>query len=81
MQGLQLTGYGDPADVIKLVDVPDVGAPRPDEVVIDVEASPVEPTDLYIVAGVYGRPTTSTAPARRAGSWPSLGCRSKREIS
>ncbi len=54
MQGLQLTGYGDPADVIKLVDVPDVGAPRPDEVVIDVEASPVEPTDLYIVAGVYG---------------------------
>ena len=40
MQGLQLTGYGDPADVIKLVDVPDVGVPRPDEVVIDVEASP-----------------------------------------
>ena len=29
MQGLQLTSYGDPANVIKLVDVPDVGAPRP----------------------------------------------------
>ena len=55
MQGLQLTGYGDPADVVKLVDLPDVGAPGPDEVVIDIEASPVEPTDLYIVAGVYGR--------------------------
>ncbi|MGW6740717.1 zinc-dependent alcohol dehydrogenase family protein [Streptomyces sp. NPDC055025] len=54
MKALQLTGYGDPSAVVQLVDVPDVGAPAPDEVVIDVEASPVEPTDLYIIAGGYG---------------------------
>src|SRR5271169_3704962 len=55
MEGLQLTGYGDPAQVVKLVDVPDVGTPGPDEIVIDVEAASVEPSDLYIIAGAYGR--------------------------
>jgi NADPH:quinone reductase-like Zn-dependent oxidoreductase len=54
MKGIQLTGYGNPNEVVKLVDAPDVGAPGPDEVVIDVEAAPVEPSDLYTVAGIYG---------------------------
>ena len=54
MRGIQLTGYGNPADVVRLVDAPDVGAPGSDEVVIDIEAAPVEPSDLYIVAGIYG---------------------------
>jgi NADPH:quinone reductase-like Zn-dependent oxidoreductase len=54
MKGIQITGYGDAAKVTKLVDVPDVGPPSPDEVVIDIEAAPVEPSDLYIIAGIYG---------------------------
>lgn len=54
MKGLQLAAYGDAADVVRLVDVPDPGAPGPGEVVLAVEASPVDPTDLYIIAGVYG---------------------------
>jgi NADPH:quinone reductase-like Zn-dependent oxidoreductase len=54
MKGLQLTGYGKPADVVKLADVPSVGSPKPDEIIIDVEAVPVEPSDLYMIAGVYG---------------------------
>lgn len=54
MKSIQLTAYGAPADVVKLVDVPDVGQPGRDEVVIDVEAAPVEPSDLYMIAGVYG---------------------------
>ena len=54
MKALQLSGYGDPDKVVKLVDLPDVGAPGPDEIVIDVEAVPVEPSDLYIIAGIYG---------------------------
>jgi NADPH:quinone reductase-like Zn-dependent oxidoreductase len=54
MKGLQLTGYGAASDVVRLVDVPDVGAPAADEFVIDVEASPIDPTDQYIVAGYYG---------------------------
>ncbi|BAN28249.1 alcohol dehydrogenase catalytic domain-containing protein [Caballeronia insecticola] len=54
MKAIHLTAYGEPAEVVKLVDVPDVGAPAPDEIVIDVEAAPVEPSDLYMIAGVYG---------------------------
>ena len=54
MRDLRLSAYGDPAQVVSLIDVPDVGPPGPDEVIIEVEASPVDPTDLYIIAGVYG---------------------------
>jgi NADPH:quinone reductase-like Zn-dependent oxidoreductase len=54
VKGIQLTGYGNPVEVTNLVDAPDVGAPGPGEVIIDIEAAPVEPSDLYIVAGIYG---------------------------
>ena len=54
MQAIQLQAFGKAADVVKLVDVPDVGAPAPDEVVIALEASPVNATDLMIIAGRYG---------------------------
>jgi len=54
MQAIQLQAFGKPADVVKLVDVPDVGAPAPDEVVIALDASPVNATDLMIIAGRYG---------------------------
>ena len=39
---------------MKLVDVPDLGDPGPDEIIIEVEASAIEPTDQYIIAGIYG---------------------------
>lgn len=55
MRSIQLIGYGNPADVVKLVDAADVGTPDPGEVVIDIEAASVEPSDLYIIAGGYGR--------------------------
>jgi NADPH:quinone reductase-like Zn-dependent oxidoreductase len=54
MRGLQLSAYGDPAEVIKLVDLPEPGSLAPDEYIIDVEAAPIEPTDQYIIAGIYG---------------------------
>jgi NADPH:quinone reductase-like Zn-dependent oxidoreductase len=54
MKGLQLTAYGEPAKVIKLVDLPGFGTLAPDEYVIDIEAAPIEPTDQYIIAGIYG---------------------------
>lgn len=53
MKGLQISRYGNPADVVKLVEIPDVGTPGPDEVIIDVAASSIEPTDLYMAQGVY----------------------------
>jgi NADPH:quinone reductase-like Zn-dependent oxidoreductase len=54
MRSIQLTAYGNPIDVVKLVDVPEVAEPGPDEIIIDVEAASVEPSDLYMIAGVYG---------------------------
>jgi NADPH:quinone reductase-like Zn-dependent oxidoreductase len=54
MKGIQLNAYGNPAGVVSIVDIPDVGTPRSDEIIIDVEAVPVEPSDLYMIAGVYG---------------------------
>jgi NADPH:quinone reductase-like Zn-dependent oxidoreductase len=54
MKGLQLSAYGNPAEVIRLVDLPEFGSLASDEYIIDVEAAPVAPTDQYIVAGIYG---------------------------
>jgi len=54
MQAIQLRAFGDPAEVVRLIDTPDVGAPGPDEIVIATEASPINNTDLMIIAGRYG---------------------------
>ena len=54
MKAIQLKAFGNPAEVVELADVPDVGAPAPDEVVIALEASPINATDLMIIAGRYG---------------------------
>ncbi|WP_233839083.1 zinc-dependent alcohol dehydrogenase family protein [Paraburkholderia sp. ZP32-5] len=54
MKALQLTAYGEPRDVLKLVDVPNLDNPAANEIIIRVEASAIEPTDQYIIAGIYG---------------------------
>ncbi len=54
MKALELTAYGNPKDVIRLVDHPELGPLAADEWVIDMEAAPVSPTDQYIIAGIYG---------------------------
>ena len=41
MKAIQIEAFGNPAEVMKLVDVPDVGAPGEGEVVIALEASPI----------------------------------------
>jgi NADPH:quinone reductase-like Zn-dependent oxidoreductase len=54
VRALQLQAFGNPLDSVKLVDLPDVGAPAPNEVVVAVEASPINATDLLIMQGRYG---------------------------
>jgi NADPH:quinone reductase-like Zn-dependent oxidoreductase len=41
MKAIQIEAFGNPAEVVKVVDVPDVGAPAAGEVVIALEASPI----------------------------------------
>ena len=46
MKAIQIEAFGNPAEVLKIIDVPDVGAPRAGEVVIALEASPINQYDL-----------------------------------
>jgi NADPH:quinone reductase-like Zn-dependent oxidoreductase len=54
MQAIQIEAFGNPGEVMKLVDIPDVGAPGEGEVVIALEASPINMSDLLMIAGRYG---------------------------
>ena len=54
MKAIQIEAFGNPAEVMKLVDVPDVGAPAAAEVVIALEASPINFSDLLMISGRYG---------------------------
>lgn len=54
MKAIQIEAFGNPAEVMKLVDVPDVGTPGEGEVVIALEASPINMSDLLMISGRYG---------------------------
>jgi NADPH:quinone reductase-like Zn-dependent oxidoreductase len=54
VKAIQIEAFGNPAEVVKAVDVPDVGAPATGEVVIALEASPINQYDLLMIAGGYG---------------------------
>src|SRR6266481_1877278 len=54
MQTIKIEVFGNPAEVMKVVDVPDVGAPAEGEVVIALEASPINMSDLLMISGRYG---------------------------
>ena len=52
MKAIQIEAFGTPADVVKSVDVTDVGAPAAGEVVIALEGSPVNlGGDVVLVDG------------------------------
>jgi NADPH:quinone reductase-like Zn-dependent oxidoreductase len=53
MKQVLLERYGAPAEAVRCVEVPDVGAPAAGEVVFDVLAFPVNPADLSMCRGTY----------------------------
>jgi NADPH:quinone reductase-like Zn-dependent oxidoreductase len=54
MQAIQIETFGNPAEVLKAVEIADVGAPGENEVVIALEASPINMSDLLMISGRYG---------------------------
>src|SRR5260370_22243893 len=54
MQAVQIGAFGNPAEVLKVVDIPDVGAPGEGEVVITLEASRINISHLLMISGRYG---------------------------
>jgi mitochondrial enoyl-[acyl-carrier protein] reductase / trans-2-enoyl-CoA reductase len=53
MKKIEISAYGSPEEVARCVDVPDVGAPGPGEVVFDVLAFPINPADISFCRGNY----------------------------
>jgi NADPH:quinone reductase-like Zn-dependent oxidoreductase len=53
MPALQLTGFGEPAEVVTRVSQPALVAGR-DEVVVALEAATVHPSDIHLIRGFYG---------------------------
>jgi NADPH:quinone reductase-like Zn-dependent oxidoreductase len=53
MHALQLTKFGDPGDSVSLVSR-HPRQPDPGELLIDVHAAPVHPSDIHLIRGFYG---------------------------
>ena len=61
MRAVQLTAYGNPVEGLKYVEIPEPDPPGPNQVLIEVEFSPVNPSDLLLARGIYGiRPALPT---------------------
>ena len=53
MKQVRFGAFGTPEDVAECVEVDDVGAPGPEEVVIEIQAFPINPADLLTITGAY----------------------------
>ena len=65
-KALQYLEYGDPQKVISLVELP-VSQPSAGEVLVEMQACPIHPSDMGLVQGSYGRPRVPPAVAGREG--------------
>ena len=54
MRAAQFSRFGDPAEVLEVVERPDPAAPGAGELVVRLIAAPINPSDLYTVRGTYG---------------------------
>ena len=53
MKQVLIDRYGQPEEVARCAEVPDVGPPGRDEVVCDVLAFPINPADVWMCKGSY----------------------------
>jgi NADPH:quinone reductase-like Zn-dependent oxidoreductase len=53
MRGARIKAFGEPAEVLELVDEQEPAAPRASEVLVGVEYAPVNMNDLYVIQGVF----------------------------
>lgn len=67
MKAIMIPRFGVPAEVAALIELPEPPAPRDDEVLVAVEASPINPSDQLKFAGKYGA-TAPTLPTDAGGA-------------
>jgi NADPH:quinone reductase-like Zn-dependent oxidoreductase len=51
---LQISMFGDPAEVVERVEVPEPGEPKANEALVALEYSPINYSDLLTIRGWYG---------------------------
>jgi NADPH:quinone reductase-like Zn-dependent oxidoreductase len=56
MRAIQIEQFGDPAQVIRVVDIEEPPPPGPHEVLVSVEVSPLNKHDLLVVSGMLAQP-------------------------
>lgn len=67
MKIVQFENFGPAHEVARAVDADDPGAPGADQVLVDVEAFPINPVDLLTIAGTYAtRPKLPAIPGSEA---------------
>src|ERR1700680_1290090 len=61
MRAIQLTAFGNPVDGLEYLYIPEPDALGPNQVLIGVEFSPINPNDLMVAQGIYAfRPPLPT---------------------
>jgi NADPH:quinone reductase-like Zn-dependent oxidoreductase len=53
MRAIHLTAFGNPAEGLEFVQIPEPAAPSPGQALIGVEFSPIDLSDLLVVSGAY----------------------------
>src|SRR5258708_34870056 len=54
MQCIQINSFGRPWEIVEVVRQPDVGSLAAGEIVIEMEYSPINPSDVVLMRGFYG---------------------------
>jgi NADPH:quinone reductase-like Zn-dependent oxidoreductase len=53
MRGAMIKAFGEPSEVLELVDVPEPKGPPAGEVLVGVEYTPINMNDLYVIQGAF----------------------------
>jgi NADPH:quinone reductase-like Zn-dependent oxidoreductase len=53
MRAVQIKAFGEPTEVLQIVDLPEPPAPAAGEVLVGVEYAPINMNDLYLIQGVF----------------------------
>lgn len=65
MKAIRVDGFGPPSEVVRYLDVPEPEPPHAGEVLVEMVAAPINPSDLLILHGVYGAlPKLPTIPGK-----------------
>lgn len=68
MKRIEFSAFGPPPEVCACVDAPELGAPGPGEVLVSVEACPINPVDLLTIEGRYASRPSTPAPIGSEGA-------------